>query len=96
MAIKLTDDGTLDTVLRCSECGEEFRYSYANSDWPDPGTEDAPTLEAAYDAFVEWAIEDATNEHECPLAFDEGAEGENAARELGELDEDDSEQEEEE
>lgn len=27
MAIELTDDGTMDTVLRCSECGEEMRYS---------------------------------------------------------------------
>ena len=27
MAIHLTDDGTLDTVLRCSECGEEMRYN---------------------------------------------------------------------
>ena len=26
MSIHLTDDGTLDTVLRCDECGEEFRY----------------------------------------------------------------------
>ena len=53
--IYLTDDGTLDTVLRCSECGEEFRYNYAS----DESGQD-------YDAFVDWAIEDATKEHECP------------------------------
>lgn len=71
--IELTDDGTLDTVLRCSECGEEFRYNY------DPcGTEErAEELrteglsedsinEALYDEFVEWAIDDAMGDHECP------------------------------
>lgn len=34
MAIELTDDGTLDTVLRCSDCGEEMRYTYDGSDVP--------------------------------------------------------------
>lgn len=28
MAIELTDDGTLDTVLCCTDCGEEMRYNY--------------------------------------------------------------------
>jgi len=67
MTIELTDDGTLDTVLRCSECGEEMRYNYGSSDWPDPGIDDAPTFSDAYDAFIAWAIEDATADHECPL-----------------------------
>jgi hypothetical protein len=59
--IQLTDDGTLDTVLRCSECGEEFRYNYE----PDAFSDDGSTLaaEASYSAFIEWAI--ATAEHEC-------------------------------
>ncbi len=83
MAIELTDDGTMDTVLRCSECGEEMRYNY------DPcGTEDRakeieadmpeyPPLtarqiedsvnETLYDEFVAWAIEDATADHECTV-----------------------------
>ncbi len=30
MSIELTDDGTMDTVLRCSDCGEEMRYNYDN------------------------------------------------------------------
>jgi transcription elongation factor Elf1 len=59
MAIELTDDGTMDTVLRCSECGEEFRYNFD----PGPDEEDG---EDAYNAFVDWAIEDAESEHECP------------------------------
>lgn len=82
MAIELTDDGTMDTVLRCSECGEEMRYNYdpcgteerakeIEADLPDypPLTvqqiEDSVNL-TLYDEFVEWAIEDATNDHECP------------------------------
>ena len=28
MAILLSDDGTLDTVVYCSECGEEYRGTY--------------------------------------------------------------------
>ena len=54
MAIELTDDGTLDTVLRCSACGEELRYTYM------PDNDDD-----TYDDFVEWAIDDAESEHEC-------------------------------
>ena len=30
--IELTDDGTLDTVLRCSECVEEFRFQFTEDD----------------------------------------------------------------
>ena len=57
--IELIDDGTLDTVLRCSECGEELRYNYDGGDIsPD---ESAPS----YDSFIEWAIQDATDTHEC-------------------------------
>lgn len=53
--IELTDDGTLDTVLRCSDCGEEMRYTY------DHGLDSEET----YDEFIDWAIEDATYDHEC-------------------------------
>lgn len=65
MAIELTDDGTLDTVLRCSECGEEFRYNF------DEHGEDCTVEDGScdcYDAFVEWAIEDAESEHDCAPA----------------------------
>jgi hypothetical protein len=33
--ITLTDDGTMDTVLRCSECGEEFRFMFDGEDGRD-------------------------------------------------------------
>lgn len=79
MAIELTDDGTLDTVLRCSDCGEEMRYNYTPSDdCPVCGADersgcycalDTPTWEAArakqYDAWVAEIITEAESEHEC-------------------------------
>lgn len=43
MTIKLIDDGTLDTVFRCSECGQEIRTNYADSGWDLP--------------YEEWLIE---------------------------------------
>ena len=62
MPIELTDDGTLDTVLRCSKCGEELRYNFAAS---SEFAEDDQSNETAYGEFVTWAIDDAGNEHEC-------------------------------
>src|SRR5690242_16284475 len=60
MAIELTDDGTLDTVLRCTECGEEFRFSSETLADYDPE-------EMTRDQFIEQCIEDVENEHVCPL-----------------------------
>ena len=54
MAIVLTDDGTLDTVLRCTECGEEFRFNYANSDG-----------EESRDTWIECLIDETADEHAC-------------------------------
>lgn len=57
-------DGTLDTVLTCRICGRDERYTFAA--WADDAdTEDAND----YDAFVEWALEDAAMVHECELAL---------------------------
>lgn len=58
MAIHLGDDGTLDTVVFCTECGQEFRGNSGciNSE-VDPET---------VEEFVEWLIADVTDEHECP------------------------------
>jgi RNase P subunit RPR2 len=55
--IRLSDDGTLDTVLVCRECGAEARYNYDSDNTNDDATD--------YDAFIEWAIEDFDSEHEC-------------------------------
>lgn len=69
--IRLGDDGTMDTVLVCSECGKEMRYIYdpsadfeVNSD-PNDSEPSEQNLKAAYDAWLEWVIEDATDSHVC-------------------------------
>ena len=51
----LLDDGTMDTVIQCDECGVELRYTYSGD-----GLE-------TYDAFIEWCFEDAASEHECEV-----------------------------
>ena len=66
MTMQLTDDGTLDTVIRCSECGEEFRFNFANS-----GDDESPEGPEAYDSFVEDCCEDAAEEHECAPSDDD-------------------------
>lgn len=51
MPLTLIDDGTLDTVFSCSECGEEIRYSPEwREEWDYPGGEEV-------------MIEGATEEH---------------------------------
>jgi len=58
--IRLGDDGTMDTVLVCDECGQEIRYNFDPS-----GPDTIDDIQQDYDAFVDWAIEDATESHEC-------------------------------
>ena len=81
MTIQLTDDGTMDTVLRCADCGAEMRYNYdpsSSADDLDQRVDDymddhsvarGAAIDAIgtadYDAFVEWAIDDATADHVC-------------------------------
>jgi len=69
--IQLSDDGTLDTVLRCSDCGQEFRFNYdggmdAGNDQSQPQREQ-DALDA-YDDFVDSCIEEVEAEHECGVA----------------------------
>ncbi len=60
--MRLTDDGTLDTVLICEECELEVRYNFASAD------ENAyPEGEQGYAEFVQWAINDADETHDCPV-----------------------------
>ncbi len=58
---ELTDDGTLDTVLRCTDCGAESRYTYQ----PAEGAKGTAGLEA-YNEFIRWAAADADERHGCP------------------------------
>jgi hypothetical protein len=56
----------MDTVLVCTVCGAEARYNFALSEQCDDAADDDSG--DAYDAFVEWAIEDFDSEHECEPA----------------------------
>lgn len=56
MAILLGDDGTMDTVVYCSECGREYRGNCDGGDGDD---------EQSYDDFVDWLIEEIEGEHVC-------------------------------
>jgi len=49
----LSDDGTMDTVVTCSECGQDERYTFQGD-----GDE-------TYDEYVTYALEDAAIDHEC-------------------------------
>lgn len=83
MSGQLTDDGTMATVIRCSECGAEQRYSFDvtgrdESDFQAKVEDNMRDLRLSraqaeediarlnYDAFVDWAIEDFDDSHECP------------------------------
>ena len=55
MSIYLSDDGTMDTVVVCSDCGQEFRGTYDGEGDPTTG----------YDDFVKWLIDEITGEHVC-------------------------------
>lgn len=71
MAIILTDDGTLDTVLRCSKCGEEFRFNYSETDEIVAETETCQEdQDGHYDQFVDSCIEEIEAEHECGAETD--------------------------
>lgn len=65
--IKLSDDGTLDTVFVCGNCTGVIRYTFDPTDYPNVEDEDDET---AYDEFVYWALRDAQDTHECE-EFDE-------------------------
>ena len=57
----LVDDGTLDTVVECEECAAQLRYSFES--WDEGALDDDDADD--YDAFIDWCLEDASNDHEC-------------------------------
>lgn len=62
MAFKLSDDGTLDTVVVCEECGEEVRFNYADSGFDAQGAMIYTLMD-----FIKWCLKDAEEDHECPI-----------------------------
>ncbi len=62
MTIQLGDDGTLDTVLYCSDCRQEYHFNY------DPEADDYPhgdQAEDSYNNFVDECIAELKAEHVC-------------------------------
>ena len=58
----LVDDGTLDTVVECSECLTQLRYTF-NSCEGECGHDHCDC--DCYEQFANWAFEDAKDTHEC-------------------------------
>ncbi len=56
MGARLGDDGTLDTVLVCKECGKEVRYNF------DVGPDDT---DISYDSWVVDILAEFDEDHEC-------------------------------
>ena len=81
MAIHLTDDGTLDTVLRCDGCGREFRGNYATQydqmDRPECTRHGKvacePCMQGDYQVWVAEFIADVEAEHQCSDDDDDDA-----------------------
>ncbi len=63
MAFKLTDDGTLDTVVVCEECGGEVRFTFDGNVHP-----------CGRKSFIEWCLKDAEEDHECVKVTEVGDE----------------------
>lgn len=76
MAIVLSDDGTMDTVLRCTECGEEFRFNFDGGlEWNGHDEPTNDNKDGLYDEWVDSCIAEVEAEHDCQHA--EGAFDEN-------------------
>ena len=67
--IRLSDDGTMDTVFVCDECGKEIRTNYGSYcemlDADDLSNVDESDDEAVYYAWVDSERNDIESEHEC-------------------------------
>jgi hypothetical protein len=61
MSILLSDDGTLDTVFTCSECGEEFRFSYACEQADEPEDDDHRIAALMAEGYTHSAAVDRVN-----------------------------------
>ena len=63
MPFTLGDDGTMDTVTVCNECGQEERFNF------DGEHEDCTPIANGdcdcYGKFVDWALQEAYDTHEC-------------------------------
>lgn len=67
MGFKLVDEGTLETVVECEDCGERLRYTIEDI-YPDPGDLTEEEMDANR---IPTAMELAREEHECGAGTDE-------------------------
>lgn len=67
MAFSLGDDGTMDTVVYCDDCGQEERFNYdGDINMFYEGINMTPEkMEADYQAWVKGCCEEAAETHEC-------------------------------
>lgn len=66
--MRLGDDGTMDTVVVCADCGEELRYNFDGHEEGCDGDKGGGCEEygqGCYSRFCDWALKDAAEEHEC-------------------------------
>lgn len=64
--IQLSDDGTMDTVLICADCSEEFRFNFDPTNCAEcEETDAAECTHYDYDDFVADCITEIEDEHEC-------------------------------
>lgn len=63
MAIELTDDGTMDTVLRCSDCGAEMRYNYSDTENNERAADLTEEIRRTNAHWTARQVENAVNEN---------------------------------
>ena len=58
------DDGTMDTVVSCSQCGEELRYNWDGPEDTDDGIPEEVEAQHQYNQWLDWCCQDAAEQHE--------------------------------
>lgn len=87
MAFSLTDDGTMDTVVRCDECGEEVRFNRDGADDADLKPccalcipEGCPNC---YGAYVDECCNYAAEDHQCSASDEPDEDSINIQKTIG-------------
>ena len=60
----LEDDGTLDTVITCNKCGRSRSYIFGGEHVNDCNQIASGDCDC-YGRFVDWAIYDTEQQHDC-------------------------------
>jgi hypothetical protein len=66
MSIQLSDDGTMDTLFRCTDCGQEFRFSVDAWSHADESSKECQDGDCdCRDTWIDEQIDEISDEHEC-------------------------------